>query len=133
MTSKKIGDFDFSVGIGWGSLASSDGLDNPFIRLDKSFEIRSSDFGKGGEIEFDRWFRGKKTSSFYGFEYTNKYSGLRFKLDYDSSNPFYFEKSDFSFGLSIPASKFLDINFSAIGTSIGLGISYKANYSERID
>ena len=122
VTSKKVGDFDFTVGIGWGSLASRGGLDNPFIQLDESFEIRSSDFGKGGELEFDRWFRGKKASSFYGFEYINKYSGLRLKIDYDSSNPFNFEKkSDFSFGISIPASKFLDINlFRHRGTSIGL-------------
>jgi len=134
VTSKKVGDFDFTVGIGWGSLASRGGLDNPFIQLDESFEIRSSDFGKGGELEFDRWFRGKKASSFYGFEYINKYSGLRLKIDYDSSNPFNFEKkSDFSFGISIPASKFLDINlFRHRGTSIGLGVSYKANYSKEL-
>ena len=43
---------------------------------------------KGGNIQFDRWFRGKKASSFYGFEYLNKYSGIRFKVDYDKSNPF---------------------------------------------
>ena len=46
----------------------------------------------GGEIRYDRWFTGKKISSFYGIEYVNKYSGLRFKLDFDKSNPFQFDK-----------------------------------------
>ena len=43
------------------------------------------------------------------------------------------KKSDFSFGISIPASKFLDINlFRHRGTSIDLGVSYKANYSKEL-
>ena len=36
VTSKKIGDFDFSVGLGWGSLSDIDGIDNPFIDLNQS-------------------------------------------------------------------------------------------------
>ena len=41
------------------------------------------------------------------------------------------KKSNFSFGLSIPASKFLDINLLSIrGTDLGFGVSYKANYSK---
>ena len=98
---------------------SSDGIDNPFIDIDESFEIRSIEIGKGGKIEFDRWFRGKKVSSFYGFEYLNKYSGIRFKLDYDSSTHFNLKKDQIIvLELSIPASKFVDINlFRHRGTS----------------
>ena len=43
------------------------------------------------------------------------------------------KKSDYSFGISIPASKYLDINlFRHRGSDLGFGISYKANYSKSI-
>ena len=76
----------------------------------------------------------KKASAFYGFEYLNKLSGIRFKVDYDSSNEFKLKKeSNYSFGLSIPASDFLDINlFRHRGTSLGFGFSFKANYSKPV-
>ena len=132
VSSKRIGDFDFTVGLGWGHLSSPDGITNPFVDIDNRFNNRSFEHGKGGNLEFKRWFTGKKVSSFYGLEYLNKYSGIRFKLDYDSSNSMNFRKeSNYSFGLSIPASKFVDVNlFRHRGTSLGFGVSYKANYSK---
>ncbi len=134
VSSKRIGDFDFTVGIGWGALSHQDGLTNPFIDIDESFNSRPNDIGKGGNLEFDRWFTGPKVSAFYGFSYLNKYSGIRFKMDYDKSNPFnLYKKSNYSFGLSIPASKYLDINlFRHRGVNLGFGVSYKANYSKDI-
>ena len=55
-------------------------------------------------------------------------------MDYDKSNPFNLRKdSDYSFGLSIPASNFIDINiFKHRGVDIGFGLSYKANYSKQL-
>ena len=138
VSSKKIGDFDFSVGLGWGALSGRDGLKNPLIDIDNSFSDRKSEYNRGinrsGTLGLDRWFKGEKVSAFYGFEYINKHSGLRFSMDYDSSNPFSLDKeSDFAFGLSIPASKYLDIKlFRHRGTSLGFALSYKANYSKSI-
>ena len=41
--------------------------------------------------------------------------------------------SNYSFGLSIPATKYVDINiYKHRGTDLGFGISYKANYSKNI-
>ena len=37
VSSKRIGDFDFSVGLGWGAMSSDDGIENPFIDIDNSF------------------------------------------------------------------------------------------------
>ncbi len=134
VTSKKIGDFDFTAGLGWGSLSENTGIKNPFINIDESYSSRPLDIGQGGDIEFKRWFKGPKASAFYGFSYLNKYSGLRFKMDYDKSNPFNLRKdSDYSFGLSIPASNFIDINiFKHRGVDIGFGLSYKADYSKQL-
>ncbi len=134
VTSKKIGDFDFTAGLGWGSLSESKGIKNPFIDIDESYSIRPNNLGFGGNIEFNRWFKGPKASAFYGFSYLNKYSGIRFKMDYDKSNPFNLKKeSNYSFGLAIPASEYFDINlFKHRGIDIGFGLSYKANYAKNI-
>ena len=134
VSSKKFGDFDLTAGLGWGALSEDKGIKNPFIDINESYSERPDDYGLGGNIEFTRWFKGPKASAFYGFSYLNKYSGLRFKLDYDKSNPFNLPKdSDYSFGLSIPASKFLDISlFRHRGIDLGFGISYKTNYSKEI-
>ena len=135
VASKKIGDFDFTVGVGWGNLSTQDGLENPFISYFDNFRQRTgSNTGAGGNFGVENWFRGEKVSTFYGFEYTNKRSGLRFKLDYDSSNPWNLKKtSNYSYGLSIPASKLVDVNlFKHRGEDIGIGVSFKANYSEEI-
>ena len=59
VTSKKIGDFDFTAGLGWGALSESKGIKNPFIDIDESFSLRSRDFGQGGNVEFNRWFKGQ--------------------------------------------------------------------------
>jgi hypothetical protein len=55
-------------------------------------------------------------------------------MDYDKSNPFNLRKdSNYSFGLSIPASNFIDINiFKHRGVDIGFGLSYKADYSKQL-
>ena len=66
VTSKKIGDFDFTVGLGWGALSESEGIKNPLIDIDESFSFRPRDFGEGGNIQFKRWFKGPKASTFYG-------------------------------------------------------------------
>ena len=134
VTSKKIGDFDLTAGLGWGSLSESKGIKNPFIDIDDAFSIRPKGHGLGGNFELRKFFRGPKASAFYGFSYLNKYSGIRFKMDYDKSNPFNLKKeSDYSFGLAIPASKYFDINlFKHRGVDIGFGLSYKANYSRQL-
>lgn len=135
VSSKKIGDFDFTVGLGWGNISHTTGIENPFINLNEDYAFRDNNYsGKGGNFEFTKYFRGEKVSSFYGFEYLNKRSGLRFKMDYSPSFPFNYRKSsDYSFGLAIPASRFIDLNiFKHRGTDLGFGISYKANYSKNI-
>ena len=46
VTSKKIGDFDFTLGLGWGSLSSDDGIENPFIDIDQNFATRERSYEK---------------------------------------------------------------------------------------
>ena len=45
-------------------MSSSKGLNNPFIDLDKAFEDRIYRTKQGGNLEYGRWFRGKKVPHF---------------------------------------------------------------------
>ena len=58
-----------TVGLGWGRLGSEGGFKNPLAGLDNSFETRPEvDFGEGGTISTDQFFRGD-AALFGGVEY----------------------------------------------------------------
>lgn len=86
VASKRIKDFDFTMGLGWGLLGSEGGFANPFSNIDKQFDDRIKEGGQGGSFSYKSWFSGQ-TSLFGGLEYSLKKHGLRFKLEYDTSNP----------------------------------------------
>ena len=66
---KKIGDFEFTAGLGFGRLAGKDPLSNPLGNLSAGFNTRDvNNFGLGGTLGNINWFHGK-TSVFYGFNY----------------------------------------------------------------
>ncbi len=67
--SKKWGNFDVSLGVGWGRLADRGDFKNPFRALGESYAVRDADFGKGGEVEVDTFFRGPDVGFFGGVEY----------------------------------------------------------------
>ena len=87
VTTKRIGSFDISTGLGWGVLGSADNISNPFVDLDDAFIDRNAKQGEGGQFSFKSWFSGK-TAHFGGIEYDLKKYGLRFKAEYDTSKPF---------------------------------------------
>ncbi len=58
-----------TAGLGWGRLGSYNGFTNPLGALDERFETRPAlDFGVGGEVEYDQFFRGD-AALFGGIEY----------------------------------------------------------------
>ena len=60
VSSKKIGDFDFTVGLGWGSLSTIDGIENPLSNISSTFENRNFSFiGKGGNLGTTTCLEGK--------------------------------------------------------------------------
>lgn len=84
--SKAFGPFDFHLGLGWGYLGTADNLSNPFCEVSDSFCQRGSGFsGRGGKVEFDKFFKGT-TSLFGGLEYITPIEGLRLKLEYEAKN-----------------------------------------------
>jgi len=86
VSSKKIGNLDITLGIGWGILGTDNNIDNPFSSLDGFFDNRNASQGQGGSFSYKNWFSGE-ASLFGGLEFDMPKKGLRLKLEYDTSNP----------------------------------------------
>ena len=77
VASKLLGNFDLTLGLGWGRLGVGGGLKNPFSYIDDSFKFRDGyQGGSGGQFTYESWFSGS-TSLFSGLEYNLKKYGLR--------------------------------------------------------
>lgn len=84
--SKRFGDLDFTLGLGWGYLGTRGNISNPLCSTAEHFCNRVSSYsGNGGSIDYNRWFTGS-TSLFGGIEYQTPYAPLRLKLEYDGND-----------------------------------------------
>lgn len=80
------GQFDFTLGLGWGYLGQRGNTSNPLCSASEHFCNRISGFSdNGGSIDYNRWFTGS-TSLFGGVEYQTPYDPLRLKLEYDGND-----------------------------------------------
>ena len=87
VATKSFGNFDITTGLGWGMLALDGGISNPFGLINDSYKVRGSSASqKGGDISYKKWFTGD-ASLLGGLEYNLHKYGLRFKVEYDTSNP----------------------------------------------
>ncbi len=84
--SKRYGPFDFTIGIGWGNMAESGNINNPFCEYKDSWCQRNSGYsGSGGKFEVDSLFHGS-AALFGGIEYQTPWQPLRLKLEYDGND-----------------------------------------------
>jgi len=91
VATKRYGDFDVTLGLGWGQLASDAMFPNPFTLLTSHFDHRHP-IGQAGGFRTD-FFTGPNMSLFGGFEYKTPIDGLIFKLDF---NPNDFRNDNFN-------------------------------------
>ncbi|AZL83735.1 YjbH domain-containing protein [Aliivibrio salmonicida] len=83
---KRFGNLDVTVGMGWGYLGQSGNITNPFCKASDKYCSRESDFkGNGGSVDFERWFKGS-ASLYGGLEYQTPFQPLRLKLEYDGND-----------------------------------------------
>jgi hypothetical protein len=84
--SKRLYDFDFHLGIGWGHLGSSGNITNPFCKLDDDFCNRPTGFtGRGGKVDYQKFFKGE-AAIFGGVEYRTPWAPLTLKLEYEGND-----------------------------------------------
>ena len=126
VATKKVSNFDLTLGIGWGRLGVGGGIKNPFEYIDQSFQFRDGyQGGAGGEFTYKSWFSGS-ASLLSGIEYDLKKYGLRFKLEYDTSKPELFNTD-------AKANSRLNFGFNyALSNSLNLAASYERGNEFRL-
>ncbi len=83
---KRFGNLDVTVGMGWGYLGQSGNIANPLCKASDKFCSREGDYkGSGGSVDFERWFKGP-AAIYGGLEYQTPYQPLRLKVEYDSND-----------------------------------------------
>ena len=86
VASKRFGNFDGSIGIGWGYLGSSGNITNPTaIVFGEGYKRRVNDVGQGGQLPTGSYFRGN-TALFGGLQYQTPLNKWILKLEYDGNN-----------------------------------------------
>lgn len=135
------GQFDFTVGLGWGYLGQRGNMSNPLCSAADRFCDRISGVsGNGGSIDYNRWFTGS-TSLFGGIEYQTLYAPLSLKLEYDGND--YSQdypvtrsgvdmtpRTPWNIGAIYNVSDGVDLRLSyERGTTVTLGFTLSTNFS----
>ncbi|WP_267965961.1 YjbH domain-containing protein [Billgrantia aerodenitrificans] len=86
VASKRLGEFDFSLGVGWGYLGASGDAGSPLGWLDSRFDERPEEYGEGGgQFEISQLFRGP-AALFGGVEYQTPWQPLVLQLEYEGND-----------------------------------------------
>ncbi len=85
VANKQLGDFDVSLGVGWGYLANRGIVKNPFGLVADSYKRRDAGFGLGGTLN-NNFFKGENIGLFGGVSYQTPIKGLSLQVEYDSNN-----------------------------------------------
>ena len=86
IATKKIGNFDVSLGMGWGLLGKKAHISNPLSIFSDSFDARQGSMsGRGGQFEYDDWFKGD-AAFFGGFTYYTPVRNLSLEVEYNSND-----------------------------------------------
>ena len=86
VANKRIGNFDWSLGLGWGNLGASGNIRNPLALIDKRFESRlGATVITGGTVNASSFFRGT-SALFGGVQYYTPWEKWLVKAEYDGNN-----------------------------------------------
>ena len=122
VATKSFDSFKATLGMGWGKFIGKDGFENPLTFLSESLSSRNknvSNYGFGGNLNYEKWFRGDATL-FGGFEWhIQKFNGLKVKVEYDPMS-----YKDFSIGV---IDSNVDLNLRKKDSDINIGLSYPIN------
>ena len=135
-SSKRLGNFDFTLGSGFGYLSSADhNFDNPLSFLKSEFKKRPGvDSVLGGDFNNKTWFRGR--GSFFGGANYSFNDNLSLKIDYSSNqyNQQYFNKqSILNYGIVYDSNDWMYLH-AGYGSSndINFGVSIKSDLTNQV-
>ena len=107
VASNYLSNFEYTIGLGWGSFDSGFDFQNPLIRLNDKFRNRSQRFtDRGGNFDFNDYFSGNKASLFFGSSY-NLNNNLKLLIEYD------------------PTNVNVDIPYSKVKTRLNAGVQFR--------
>jgi hypothetical protein len=138
VSSKRTGNFDWSLGLGWGYLGSRGSLGNPLSVLGSKYSVRpNANVGQGGTVNSSAMFRGR-TSLFGGVQYQTPWDQLLLKLEYDGNNyqnePLnnpQKQSSPFNVGMVYRFNPALDLAVNLErGNKLGLGFNFHGDLSK---
>ncbi|MDC0237531.1 YjbH domain-containing protein [Gammaproteobacteria bacterium] len=88
VASKRIGNFDGTVGVGWGRFSERGVMDNPLEQIDERFGDRTRETGGsfGGKLRGLSFFRGKQVGFLGGFSYRIPAWQMRMLVEYNSDS-----------------------------------------------
>jgi hypothetical protein len=136
VANKRTGDFDWSLGLGWGYFGARGNISNPLSIISDKFKTRpasSSNVNNAGTFS-KSYFRGPM-SLFGGVQYQTPWTPLILKLEYDGNNyadePFqqhFTTRSSFNIGAVYRLSSNIDISAALErGNRAMLGITLHGN------
>jgi membrane-associated phospholipid phosphatase len=131
VANKRTGDFDWSVGLGWGYVGGRGNIRNPLSKVfGSSFDRRTGFTGLGGELALESYFRGP-TSLFGGVQYQTPWESLILKAEYDGNDyrnePFRprAQSSSFNFGAVFRPTRWLDMTVAyERGNTVMFGLTF---------
>ncbi len=138
VASKRYGDFDFSLGIGWGYMGSSGNIKNPLTLISNRFKVRpGSAVDTGGQANFSSFFRGP-SALFGGVEWRTPWDPITLKLEYEGNNYQHEpsgnnqrQRSPFNVGLEYRYSPTVSFSLGfERGDKVMLGVSLSSNLAK---
>jgi hypothetical protein len=146
VASKLIGNIDFTLGLGFGTLSNKN-VSNPLAKIDSRFNSRNRSIiadTQGGEVNYGKFFGGEQAGIFGGVEiFLPKLNGTRLKIEYDSTNYSSYEDGGegylpvaqdkrFNYSFVFPVTKNFHLKLGYIrNNTLSFGFSIAGNYSSR--
>ena len=126
VASKQIGNFDLTAGLGWGRLADSGTLPNPFGYVLRSFDTRTT-VSTTGLLNLKQFFHGPRTGVFGGFAWQTPIDNLKLQVEYSSDQ--YLEERKFAGGLVTRSPVNVGLSYSpSDSVSLSAGWFYGTTY-----
>lgn len=114
VATKNYGDFDLSLGLGFGAMGGRAHIDNPLGLISDRFkQNRLTSQGMGGTFNVGDWFSSESASFFGSLQYATPIDNLNLQLEYDPKKLTDFEGLYNSYG-----------EYDASDSPINVGLNY---------